>query len=89
MALIFTVLVVAYVVVPWIVGLVETIGGYAPAYYEPKDVERQDYLRSLPGVRQTLFGWETTFKLLLLVLVGLLWLVAGGSVWRGSRSSRR
>ena len=85
----FTVLVVAYVVVPWIVELAETLGGYNPTYYEPKDVARQEYLRSLPGVLQTLFGWETTFKLLLLVLVGLLWLVAGGSAWRGSRSSRR
>ena len=85
----FTLVVVAYIVVPWIVELAETLGGYNPVYYEPKDVERQDYLRSLSGVRQTLFGWDTTFKLLLLVLVGLLWLVAGGSVWRGSRSSRR
>lgn len=85
----FTVVVVAYVVVPWIVEFAETLGGYNPTYYEPKDAARQEYLRSLPGVRQALFGWETTFKLLLLVLVGLLWLVAGGSVWRGSRSSRR
>ena len=79
MALIFTVLVVAYVVVPWIVGLVETIGGYAPAYYEPKDQQRQDYLRSLPVIGQTFLGWETTFKLLLLVLAGILWLMAAPS----------
>ena len=79
----FTLVVVAYVVVPWIVELAGTLGGYNPVYYEPKDVERQDYLRSLPGASQTLFGWETTFKLLLLVLVGLLWLIAV------PRSSRR
>lgn len=68
-------LVVAYVVVPWIVTLVETMSGYDPAYYEPKDRERQDYLKSLPSIAQTFLGWETTFKLLLLVLVGLLWLI--------------
>lgn len=75
-ALIFTVVVVAYVVVPWIVGLMNTIGGYDPAFYEPKDQQRQDYLRSLPDLAQGLGGWHTAFKLVLLVLVGLLWLVA-------------
>jgi hypothetical protein len=83
LAVMFTLVVVAYVVVPWIVQIAETLGGYNPADYEPKDAQRQDYLRSLPGVRQALFGWETTFKLLLLVLVGVLWLIAV------PRSSRR
>ena len=72
-------MVVAYVVVPWIVGLIETIGGYNPEYYEPKDRERQDYLRSLPVIGQAFVGWGTTFKLILLVLAGLLWLIAAPS----------
>lgn len=89
-ALVATVVVVAYAVVPWIVELLETLGGYNPSYYEPKDLQRQDYLKSLPGLGQGFFGWQTTFKLVLLVLVGLLWLIAvSGSSWRGSRPSRR
>ena len=83
LAVMFTLVVVAYIVVPWVVELAETLGGYNPAYYEPKDAQRQDYLRSLTGIRQVLLGWETTFKLFLLVLVGLLWLIAV------PRSSRR
>src|SRR2546428_11806817 len=44
-AMIFTILVVAYVLVPPVVRFVEAISGYNPAYYEPKDFERQDWLR--------------------------------------------
>ncbi len=68
--------VVAYVLVPWIVELAETIGGYDPAYYEPKDLQRQDYLKSLPSLGGGFLGWETTLKILLLVLAGLLWIIA-------------
>ncbi len=68
--------VVAYVLVPWIVELVETIGAYDPAYYEPKDLQRQDYLKSLPGIGGGFLGWQTAFKILLLVLAGLLWIIA-------------
>ena len=82
--------VVAYVVVPWIVQLVEGVGGYNPAYYEPKDLQREDYLKSLPPMTRGFFGWETAFKLLLLVLVGLVWLVAvPAAPWRGRGGSRR
>ncbi len=82
--------VVAYVVVPWIVQLVETAGGYNPAYYEPKDLQREDYLKSLPATVGGFFGWESAFKFLLLVLVGLVWLVAVPSApWRGRGPSRR
>ncbi len=90
LTLIFTGVVVAYVAVPWVVEFVDTVGGYNPAYYEPKDLQRQDYLKSLPRIPQTFLGWETAFKLVLLVLVGLLWLIAvPESRWRGRRSPRR
>ena len=55
-AVIFTILVVAYVAVPLVVRFVDSIGGYNPVYYEPKDFERQDWLKHqvvpavLPGV---------------------------------------
>lgn len=84
LALVFTVVVVAYVAVPWVVLLVETAGGYNPADYEPKDLQRVEHLRSLPASLEGFFNWETAFKLLLLVLVGLVWLTAVPRVpWRG------
>lgn len=82
--------VVAYVAVPWIVTFVGTVGGYNPAYYEPKDIQREDYLKSLPPSFEGFFGWETAFKLVLLVLVGLVWLIAVPTApWRGRGASRR
>lgn len=82
--------VVAYVAVPWIVQLIETIGGYNPAFYEPKDLQREEYLKSLPSTAEGFFEWETAFKFLLLVLVGLLWLITVPSApWRGRGPSRR
>ena len=86
----FTVVVVAYVAVPWIVQFLETVGGYNPAYYEPKDLQREDYLKSLPSTPEAFLQWETAFKFLLLVLVGLLWLITvPAAPWRGRRTSRR
>ena len=82
--------VVAYVVVPWIVQVVETLGGYNPTSYEPKDLQREDYLKSLPTTAGGFFGGEAAFKFVLLVLVGLVWLVAvPATPWRGRRASRR
>jgi hypothetical protein len=89
-SLVFTAVVVAYVAVPWIVQIVETAGGYNPGYYEPKDIQREDYLKRLPPSPEGFFGWETAFKLVLLVLVGLVWLVAVPSApWRGRGTRRR
>src|SRR5262249_15154493 len=44
-AVVFTILVVAWVAVPLVVQFVDAVRGYDPAYYEPKDFERQDWLR--------------------------------------------
>ncbi len=82
--------VLAYVAVPWIVQVIEAVGGYDPVFYEPKDLQREDYLRNLPATAGGFFGWETAFKFLLLVLVGLVWLIAvPAAPWRGRRASRR
>lgn len=77
-------MVVAYIAVPWVVLLVETAGGYSPTDYEPKDLQREEHLRSLPAPLEGFFNWETAFKLVLLVLVGLVWLIAvPRASWRG------
>ena len=82
--------VVAYVVVPWVVQIVATVGDYNPVYYEPKDEQREDYLSRSPGTAGRFFGWESAVKFLLLVLVGLVWLVAvPAAPWRGRGASRR
>ena len=89
-SLLFTVVVVAYVVVPWVVQIVATVGDYNPVYYEPKDEQREDYLSRSPGTAGRFFGWESAVKFLLLVLVGLVWLVAvPAAPWRGRGASRR
>ena len=74
-AMIFTILVVAYVLVPPVVRFVEAISGYNPAYYEPKDFEREDWMKRqvvpsvLPGV-----SWEVVIDVLLFLMVAVVWL---------------
>ena len=45
LAMVFTIFVVAYVVVPRVARLVESIAGYNPTAYEPKDSDRQRWLQ--------------------------------------------
>jgi uncharacterized membrane protein (DUF485 family) len=73
-AMTITILVVAYVAVPLIVEFVDAVRGYDPAYYEPKDFERQDWLRRqivpvLPGL-----SWEIVIDIVLFLLVAVIWL---------------
>ena len=74
-AMFLTILVVAYVAVPLVVEFVDAIRGYDPAYYEPKDFERQDWLRRqivpevLPGL-----SWEIVIDIVLFLLVAVVWL---------------
>jgi hypothetical protein len=74
-AMFLTILVVAYVAVPLVVEFVDAVRGYDPAYYEPKDFERQDWLRRqivpevLPGL-----SWEIVIDIVLFLLVAVVWL---------------
>lgn len=88
--LVLTMLVVAYVVVPWTVSFLETLRGYDPAYYEPRDPEREAHLSTQRATPEAFYGWESAVKLVLLVLVGLLWLIAvSATPWGGARPFRR
>ena len=84
-AMFLTILVVAYVAVPLVVEFVDAVRGYDPAYYEPKDFERQDWLRRqivpamLPGL-----SWEIVIDIVLFLLVAVVWLT-----FVPARSSRR
>ena len=75
LAIAFTILVVAYVAVPQVVRFVDAVRGYDPAYYEPKDFERQAWIKRqvaptvIPG-----FSWEMMIDIILFVLVAVVWL---------------
>ena len=75
LAVLFTIVVVAYVGVPLVVRFVDAVRGYDPAYYEPKDFERQAWLKRqvapavIPG-----FSWEMMIDLVLFLLVAVVWL---------------
>src|SRR5712691_8858084 len=75
-AVILTILIVAYVVVPVAVRYVDALRGYSPpADYEPKDRERQEWLRQ-KGLPQRLAGlsWDVVVNTLLIILVAVVWL---------------
>jgi ABC-type maltose transport system permease subunit len=95
---IFTIAVVAYIVVPWVIQIFASFSEYNPAYYEPKDFERGKQLEKTPFITDVLSGqfypewWKEALKLLLLVLVGALWFVTYSSSsfkGPGRRSSSR
>ncbi|OGK79062.1 MAG: hypothetical protein A2W08_05250 [Candidatus Rokubacteria bacterium RBG_16_73_20] len=75
LAVLLTIVVVAYVAVPNVVRFVEAIGGYAPTGYEPKDVARLEWLqrRVAPDVLGRV-SWEALVDILLLLLVAVVWL---------------
>ncbi len=74
-AVILTIVVVAYVVVPLVVRYIHALQGYAPSYYEPKDFARQEWLRQ-QGVPEALtrVSWDVVVDVLLFVLVAIIWL---------------
>lgn len=74
-AVFLTMVVVAYVGVPHVARLVESVGGYDPGHYEPKDLERGAWLQSADGV--TLVArvrWDTLVSIALFLLVAVVWL---------------
>jgi hypothetical protein len=84
LAVIFTIFVMAYVVVPRVARLVESISGYNPVVYEPKDLDRQRWLQeSGPPVIGGL-DWDTVVGIALFLLVAVVWLT-----FVPTRASRR
>lgn len=74
LAVIFTIVVVAYVVVPRVARLFESMAGYNPTAYEPKDLDRQRWLQEPnPAVIGGL-DWDTVVGITLFLLVAVVWL---------------
>src|SRR2546428_375787 len=91
LAVIFTIVVVAYVVVPIAVRYIEALQGYSPHFYEPKDLERQEWLRRT-GVPNQLAGlsWDVVVNTVLLILVAVVWLtLVPARVRRAPRGARQ
>jgi hypothetical protein len=75
LAVLFTILVVTYILVPWVVSLVDAGRGYSPTYYEPKDHTRQEYiLRHGVAAVPVVTPWKLIVNLGLVFLVMLVWM---------------
>jgi len=72
-AVVLTIVVVAWVVVPRVVEFLDAAGGYAPTDYEPKDLARLEWLsRQVSSTVRV--SWEIVIDVLLLLLVAVVWL---------------
>ena len=73
-AALLTIVVVTYLLVPWIVNLIDAGRGYNPFYYEPKDGSRQDFIirQGLPAPPVT--PWKTVVNVVLIAAVVVVWL---------------
>jgi hypothetical protein len=70
-----TIVVVAYVAVPQVARLVESVGGYNPGHFEPKDFERGAWLGRADGPDGLgSISWETLVHIALFLLVAVVWL---------------
>src|SRR6266480_6108727 len=75
LAVVLTIVLVPWVVVPAVARFVSAWGGHAPQHYEPKDFERQTWLER--GTADSLLGrleWSDFIGIGFLLLVALVWL---------------
>jgi hypothetical protein len=75
-AVLLTIVVVTYLLVPWVVSLVDAARsyGYGPGYYEPKDHTRQEHilrhgLKPVPVVAP----WQLALNIGLVFVVVIVW----------------
>jgi hypothetical protein len=74
LAVLLTIVVVTYLVVPWIADLVDAMRSFGPAYYEPKDFTRQDFI-SRHGLNvHASPPWKVALNIALVFLVVLVWM---------------
>jgi len=81
----FTIFVVAYVAVPRVARLLESFGRYNPTHYEPKDFDRERWLREQAGPPIIAgLDWDTLVGITLFLLLAAVWLA-----FMPTRSPRR
>jgi hypothetical protein len=83
-AVLLTIVVVAYLLVPWVTRLVDAARGYSPNYYEPKDFTRQEYIlrHGLPPSGVTFRDLVVNSALVLLVVIVWLTVLPRGGMRR-------
>ena len=74
LAVLVTIVVVTYLLVPWVVSLVDAGRSYSPGSYEPKDQPRQEHilrhgLQPVPVVAP----WQLALNIGLVFLVVIVW----------------
>jgi hypothetical protein len=75
LAVLLTIVVVAYVGVPHVARVIDSVGGYNPVHYEPKDLERQAWVeRGADTPLLSRLPWETVVHIALFLLVAVVWL---------------
>ena len=74
-AVVLTVLAVAWLAVPSVARFINAWGGYGPVNYEPKDFERQTWLkRHAADLLLARLDWNDFIGIGLFLLVAVVWL---------------
>jgi hypothetical protein len=74
LAVVVTILVVSYVAVPQLAHWLTAVDGYNPSHYEPKDGDREDWLRQHDATRLPGLSSQSLVYLALFILVAIVWL---------------
>jgi hypothetical protein len=75
-AAVVTIVVVAYVIVPWVTRVVEGLPAYGPGSYNPRDFARTDWLRTVSEPEEWTTGAVVNAGLLALLV--LVWFMSAG-----------
>ena len=75
-AVLLTIVVLAYAGVPHVASIVESVGGYNPGHYEPKDAEREKWIQRAddPDAFLAHIPWNLVVHVMLFLLVAVVWL---------------
>jgi hypothetical protein len=73
-ACLLTIVVVTYLLVPWVVNLIDASRGYSPFYYEPKDFSRQDFIIRQGAPVSTVSLGQLVVNVALVFAVVIVWL---------------
>ena len=75
-AVVVTIVVVAYVIVPWVTRVVEGLASYDPGPYSPRDFARSAWQRDASQAEEWTTGAAVNAGLL--VLLALVWFMSAG-----------
>ena len=77
-AVLLTIVVLAYAGVPHVARFVESVGGYNPGHYEPKDQAREAWLQRPddPDAVLSQIPWNTIINVGLFLVVALVWMTS-------------